>query len=89
MVLQVSIPPNSTVAHNGEIDNGRMDGKGLDQAAVDGLISGKEAVWAHGKITYDDIFKQRHWLTFCYYRNVSGGPPRFEACKEGNDTDRN
>jgi len=83
------IPPNSAYAHNSTIDNAKNDGRGFGQAEIDGLISGKEVVWMHGEITYDNIFKQPHWLTFCYYRTVSGGHPRFETCKEGNDTDRN
>jgi hypothetical protein len=45
---------------------------------------GDKMVYVHGCVLYDDIFKQRHWLTFCHrWRNEI---PAFENCEAGNDT---
>jgi len=48
----------------------------------------KGAFYVWGCMIYDDIFKRRHWLTYCAtYRPVGADDPiSFVACKSYNDT---
>jgi hypothetical protein len=42
------------------------------------------SIYIHGCLLYDDIFKGRHWLTFCAY--WKDDIAAFENCEIGNDT---
>lgn len=46
------------------------------------------SIYAHGRIEYDDIFGNHHWMTYCSYLPVPtiGG---FAFCGEHNETDDN
>lgn len=81
------IPPGPDWAHNAAVMNPRGAGAGLDEKQVEWLASGKMVVWHFGKITYDDIFDQHHWVTFCFARIVQHGETNWVTCNVGNDID--
>ena len=49
---------------------------------INGLSGKSFTVYVSGIIEYDDIFKRRHWLTYC----ASWVGDGFSACKDHNDT---
>jgi hypothetical protein len=38
----------------------------ISQEDINGLISGAVKAWVHGRMTYDDIFGNSHWVKFAY-----------------------
>jgi flagellar basal body-associated protein FliL len=40
--------------------------KPLSVAGVDALKTGAIRIFVHGRFSYDDIFGESHWFTFCY-----------------------
>jgi hypothetical protein len=57
----------------------------MDQPTLDSLNSGKLAVAVYGLVTYDDVFGDSHWLTFCKVIHTDG--KAWDDCPEGgNDT---
>jgi hypothetical protein len=41
-------------------------------------------VFTHGELIYEDIFRCRHWMKFCYYWHPES--KGFAACETHNDT---
>jgi len=64
-------------------------GKALTEAAFNGIASGKYRIYVHGRVDYEDIFRRKHWMTFCYYLAPDGST--FYICTERkyNDMDEN
>ena len=58
----------------------------LDDRSIQQLTSGDETLYIHGELTYDDIFGQQHWTTYCYFLSNLPGPVAPAACPEHNDT---
>jgi hypothetical protein len=56
----VLFPPNGKTSVTLTASSGE-----LGQAEIDALRSGEQRIFVYGKMTYDDIFKQHHWTTFC------------------------
>jgi hypothetical protein len=56
------------------------------QQTLDRLVSGDTTIYLHGRIDYRDIFRNPHWVTYCYFLKVPlvGS---FGACPFHNDTD--
>lgn len=42
-------------------------------------------LYAWGRVTYDDIFRHHHWMTFCGRYNSTKNA--YDACEHGNDMD--
>lgn len=51
-------------------------------------ISDAGKLYVSGCIVYDDVFRQKHWMTYCgdFEPPANGGPVNFLACKMHNDT---
>lgn len=49
------------------------------------MEQGKRSIFAHGKVTYDDVFGDHHWMTFC--QEFSTKLNRFAIYDEYNETD--
>lgn len=91
--LKFDYPPPATEESRGVIfpqsilHNDFTPGKGgtIQEIDFNRISSQQVKLFVHGKITYDDIFSNEHWTTFCYYlvAEASG----WAACKEYNDTD--
>jgi hypothetical protein len=63
----------------------------VDQAVYDRLFATRDiALYIWGRIDFSDIFKDKHWITYCYFYPP---PPWTNAlygvCTKGNDLDAN
>jgi hypothetical protein len=54
-----------------------------NQSILDQINSGAYRVYVHGRIDYDDVFRQKHWTTFCFH--LTDGA--WASCREHNDAD--
>jgi hypothetical protein len=52
----------------------------ITKEEIDALNSGTARFFVRGKIEYDDIFRCRHWTTFCARFNPISG--KYEFCEE-------
>ena len=52
----------------------------------DQLRSGAIQLFTHGRIDYEDVFGQSHWVTFCYFLLVPFNE-HFGVCADHNDSD--
>ena len=62
----------------------------VDQADIDSVANEWKSLYANGTIYYCDIFKMRHWTTFCVHiegRGLNAPQILLEACPEGNTVD--
>ena len=56
----------------------------VKQETLDLLTSGRATVFVYGTVVYDDIFGEKHWLTFCQSMHPEGDA--WDACQKHNDT---
>ncbi len=68
-----------------EIRDKLIDGK-LTKEMFDILNAGIETIYIYGKISYNDIFGESHWTTFCYIYDPSDGYSI--TCEEHNLMDK-
>lgn len=61
----------------------------LDQPTFEAVDKGKFRLYVWGRVDYDDVFREPHWLTFCY--SWDGKSIRdahvVETCPNHNDSD--
>ncbi len=48
-----------------------------EKAALD---NGKSWIAVHGIVWYDDVFKDRHWIKFCYWGDLKPGDYSSKSC---------
>ncbi len=65
---------------------GTTDPAIITQEQLDLLKQGRFNFFIHGRVEYDDIFGNHHWMTFCSFLQPVGG---FAFCHEHNETDNN
>jgi hypothetical protein len=58
---------------------------GLTRQLWSAIEQGKRSIFAHGKVTYEDVFGDHHWMTFC--QEFSTELNRFAIYDEHNETD--
>jgi hypothetical protein len=58
----------------------------LTEPLLEALKSGSIRLYVHGEITYEDIFRRPHLMTFCYFL-LEPELNSYAACPEHNDTD--
>ena len=56
-----------------------------DQSGLDRIKSGAFKIYVHGRIDYEDVFRQKHWTIYCF-RLQNGG---WASCQGHNDADNN
>jgi len=62
----------------------------LLKEGFDMLVKKTALVFAHGRITYEDISGQAHWTDFCFLLNVlPTGEYTWEVFGEHNEVNRN
>ena len=59
---------------------------GISQETFDANKRGDVKLTVIGKVTYDDVFKHHHWVTFCYELDP-GDLTTYNLCRYGNDID--
>lgn len=60
-------------------------GSPLTKFGVDALNSGNPGIYVHGVLRYADVFKGKHWLTYCYVLIVPFDG-HWKPCEQHNDT---
>lgn len=60
-------------------------GEPITKTVFDSINNGERSVFVFGMLTYDDIFGQHHWITYCYC--LTPGGDKYIAYKKHNDTD--
>jgi hypothetical protein len=78
------LPPNAEA--NVRLDATSKSASGITEAGFDQVNAGKLVIYAHGRVTYDDVFGCHHWATFCYFLHNGSS---FGVYQEHNDTDHN
>jgi hypothetical protein len=58
----------------------------LPAEIFDQLKSGAIQLFTHGRIDYEDVFGQSHWVTFCYFLLVPFNE-HFGVCADHNESD--
>jgi hypothetical protein len=56
-----------------------------NKSDLDLITTQKLKVYLTGKVTYDDVFREHHWVTFCAF--LTPDLLIFMNCPEGNETD--
>jgi hypothetical protein len=63
----------------------------VDQATYDSLfVSRKVSLYLWGRVDFLDVFRDKHWLTYCYFYpppKETGGSGNMGVCSHGNDMD--
>ncbi len=80
------LPPNATLHTTVSVSVSKSTGRPapLTQDIVDAINGGIVHLYAHGRLTYADVFGGRHWMTYCYMYTAEDG--QWNACGEHNDT---
>jgi hypothetical protein len=55
------------------------------QEFIDRFNRGEVTLYAHGEITYRDVFEETHYSRFRLYHDRTRGPASFGTCAEGNE----
>jgi hypothetical protein len=59
----------------------------LTQREKDDLEQGRAWIAIHGTISYDDAFKNRHWVRICLWNSLTGGDYTALSCAAYNNMD--
>jgi hypothetical protein len=79
---KASLPPNALI----DLRQPQQPLAIVDQERLDLFKNKKFGIYAHGRIEYDDIFGDSHWMTYCSYLPYPS-IGTFAFCSEHNETD--